>query len=522
MELKSISEEYQKNLDSFFRDDTVIDIIYEEQYGKANYNKKKEAYKKEYTNIMNNTIFIPYITLAHLENFIKSARKKYGDIYVKNNLKSEEHLLSRLSIKRDQIVEHEYSLLFEEIKKISPRLQDVDFKSALNDPKKPKTMLSDLNQIKENIISTLDDNKKQLFPLKRKKITDLIDKYTRDVNDKILIETTTYYKHRADVPSNKNYPNILGSIKDDGQFVNVDPTATLDRRCRYIYLPILKYQNKDQYLTYAVHEVMHVSKEKNTSKSTQTGFKNLLPVKHSKLKNLLSALRWSKAKKDYADLKQDAFPDDPRKCNIIESETAFEEVTHHWQARKVAEKLKNSPVFKNFKMPYLNQSKTREDVTYEEADITAIKFMNNFGEDIQAVNSGDMSAEQFKKKVGKSSFDNLSHLFDIWTSVESKTIVGNHIKQSIAAPSGQAVIVATKAQYDKALKETEPIKNAYSEMGSMIVDQMIFNASKYKQKNSIVSKTLGLAADKICSIGTFISNAKQEKVQMKDNNSEER
>ena len=59
-------------------------------------------------------------------------------------------------------------------------------------------------------------------------------------------------------------------------------------------------------------------------------------------------------------------------------------------------------------------------------------------------------------------------------------------------------------------------------MGSMIVDQMIFNASKYKQKNSIVSKTLGLAADKICSIGTFISNAKQEKVQMKDNNSEER
>ena len=109
--LEEISEKYQSELVNFFSDEQVIDYIYNEQYGSTYYSKNRHKCLCEYKDIMDNTVFIPYIRLEDFEMFLISripteisndiankTSKNKGDIadyfqgineYLENNYKSE-------------------------------------------------------------------------------------------------------------------------------------------------------------------------------------------------------------------------------------------------------------------------------------------------------------------------------------------------------------------------------------------------------------------------------------------------
>lgn len=96
MTLKDISSKYQDNLIQFFSDEKIIEQIYKEQYGLEDYLANKDFYNSSYKNILNNTLFIPYITQQHLENYINSYIEKYSNDYVQKYLQKDVKLLEDL------------------------------------------------------------------------------------------------------------------------------------------------------------------------------------------------------------------------------------------------------------------------------------------------------------------------------------------------------------------------------------------------------------------------------------------
>ena len=93
MNLQDISDVYQKNLMDFFSKEEVVECIYKEQYGEENYKNNKEKYHEEYKKILENTVFIPYVTLEHLQKFITANKDKYGEQYIRHAFNEENKLL---------------------------------------------------------------------------------------------------------------------------------------------------------------------------------------------------------------------------------------------------------------------------------------------------------------------------------------------------------------------------------------------------------------------------------------------
>ena len=489
MNLKNISDMYQKNLVEFFSNEKVIDFIYEEQYGKENYAQNKEKCKKEYKDILDNTIFVPYITIEHLETLINSAKSKYGIKYVENNLKAENNLLSKLSIKRDAIITDGFSSLFKELHELNPKLDNIDLTKTLYEDdsiNRTSNKINNVDSIIANLEKILDENKQNLHPIKNRKISQLLAKYKADIKDKILIETSSYFKHKSDVAENLKYVPIIENLTRGGQRVEEHLDKDPQKIFRYIYLPILKYRSKQDYLKDAVHEVMHISKEKINGRKYKSGLLNSLTVKEHPVRSFIQSIRWSKLKKNFSKNTNVKFPDEIEKYQSYSGEIAIDEVVHHWQVRNVVKNILNSNIIEKFKMPYINENNINEITSYEFADDTTKKFMDSFENDMKEINNGNLSVRSFKHKVGVSSYDSLSHLFDIWTSTKQKTVP---LQSTLDTP----------LPYYK-------VHKIYSEMGSVIVNQMNINASKTR-KNNILKRTMNVTANKICEIGSFLDRS---------------
>lgn len=314
MDLADISNIYQENLNSFFRNDKVIELIYKEQFGDENYNEKnykdndsdeiRNSYHDKFKEILDNTIFIPYITLADLDNILIQQRKLYGDKYLKTDFSQELSLSKKLHAEKKEIIKRYSSFMLDDLKQLFPKL-------SVNECSRLLKHCSD-NSFAENsdfIEDELFKDKNPFFAkLKKTKVEKIIKKYQKLSDEKILMETSSFYKHLSDVPEGKYYTDILDDISNEGQFVVQKIGKQTDKNIRYIYLPVFKYHDKTEYLKNALHEIMHISKEQLLkNKHYKSGFlvrelpKNpndsRLFSKFNSFTSFLQNLKWSRIAK---------------------------------------------------------------------------------------------------------------------------------------------------------------------------------------------------------------------------------
>lgn len=309
MNLGDISNIYKENLNSFFRNPKVIDLIYEEQFGSHNYDKSKDKirnqYLEKYNSILDNTLFIPYITLDDLDNMLIQQRKLYGDKYIKDNFSKELNLSKKLHAEKKAIIKNYSSFMLDDLKQLFPKLSMDEFSRLLKNCKN-NSFEGNANFIEDALFK---DKNKLFNKFKKSKVEKIIEKYKKLSDEKILMETSSFYKHLSDVPKGKYYTDILEGISNKGQFVIQKIGKQKNKNMRYIFLPVFKYQNKKEYLKNSLHEVMHISKEQITKKQYKTGFlvRDLpqnqndsgLILKHNKYVDRWLNFKWSrKAKKE--------------------------------------------------------------------------------------------------------------------------------------------------------------------------------------------------------------------------------
>ena len=121
-----------------------LNLISEEQYGKESYQEQKAEFTQRYKDIMKNTVFIPYITLEHLEKFIIFIKLKYGNEEAETKFPQEIKLLNRLTNVKQGIMLEYTTRLIEEVKSIIPNHEGIEeiLKRCLED--KTNTTLNNI------------------------------------------------------------------------------------------------------------------------------------------------------------------------------------------------------------------------------------------------------------------------------------------------------------------------------------------------------------------------------------------
>lgn len=402
MTLKDISSKYQENLYQFFSDEKIIELIYKEQYGEKEYIDNKDFYNSTFKKILKDIVFVPYITSEHLEDYINSYKSKYGEKYVQEHLASDILLLKNLQLEKNKIVKNYTNILIDELMYKYPSFTKWNKDIILK--------LCNSNDFSENVAiiknNFSSNNKVKLFF-----ITKFINKFSKTVDEKISMETSSYYFHRLKRPTNV-------SINDKIMKNSTCEYKICDEKNNnyYVFLPVLNYHNKHDYLIAAVHEIMHISKEKISKKKSQTGFiqeninrKNLTAYEPGS--NIFSTIKWyiwAKNKKAKINISE-AFEN-----SITPNTKTTEEILNQYQVRNVVSEIKKNNLDKNLKMYYKNIEKVKTTVLYDIPDALTTRFMESFGSYIQDVNSGKLSISDFRKIVGKINFNNLTQLYSIW------------------------------------------------------------------------------------------------------------
>lgn len=306
MDLGDISNIYKENLNSFFRNEEVIDLIYTEQFGSDNYNNEtKKDYLEKYNSILDNTLFIPYITLDDLDNMLIQQRELYGDNYIKENLGKELNLSKKLHAEKKEIIKRYSSFMLDDLQQLFPKMA-MDESSRLLKNCLNNSLEENANFIKDEL---LKDKNKLFIRFKKNKVEKIIEKYKKFSDEKILMETSSFYKHLSDIPDGKYSTDILQIISEGGQDairiitnqtnmnedtdkdkdinkdINIDIDIDIDtdtdknknknkdKNIRYVFLPVFKYHDETEYLMHALHEFMHISKELIlNNKYYQSGF----------------------------------------------------------------------------------------------------------------------------------------------------------------------------------------------------------------------------------------------------------
>lgn len=503
MDLGSISDIYKENLKNFFNDERIIKLIYEEQFGKEYYKNNSKKCQDKYEEIMKNTVFVPYITMEHLEDFLVSVSNKSGDEYIKQNYVTECEFLDNTLEYRNNLCktleenynkygaeyviqnyakEYEFLSNAEELKKklLSIRTkfgQEYIMQNYNKELNLLKKLESEKKKIIKNYSSFMLDELKQFYPKleqkecdiilkqcknlnfndnvsliqellpknkngflqksKQKKIDKCIEKYRSLVEDKVLIETSSYFKHIQNIPHGKYYPNVLEKISQGGQFVYQKIGKKTDKNAKYIFLPVLSYKNKEEYLKAAVHEVMHVSKEIINKNKYISGLleKNIpsnsnksdLLIEDKLIRNISHYIKWARFEKKHN------LPKSKKLYLTSYGDNSIEEVIHHWQIRKVMSNIKKDGLLDLLKMPYNVETEDGFTIKYEKFDDHIKSFMSQQRNmDIQKINTGELSAKEFRKKVGTTNFDLFSHLANSCIYDNSKNSASGEIAALIS------------------------------------------------------------------------------------------
>ena len=164
------------------------------------------------------------------------------------------------------IIKNYSSFMLDELKEFYPKLQPNEYEKILK--KCSNSSFKDNISLIQELLQEKDipKNKTGLFQKKKqqsieKNINKCIEKYRTLVNEKILIETSSYSNNISDIPVDKYSVDILEHIKKGHADVTSKIGRNSNKNVRYIFLPILTYSNKNEYLKAVIHEVMHISKE---------------------------------------------------------------------------------------------------------------------------------------------------------------------------------------------------------------------------------------------------------------------
>ena len=334
-----------------------------------------------------------------------AAEKEYGSEYMESNFSKELDLSKKLNTKKRDIIKKYSSFMLDDLKEFFPGLTKDEYSKILNITFYEKD---------KSIEDELFKNKTGFFTkFKQSKVEKIIEKYKKLTDEKILMETSSFYKHLSDVPKGKYYTDILEKISSGTPWVTQSIGRKTDKNIRYIFLPVFTYQTKKDYLKAALHEVMHISKEHLSRNHYQSGFvvrdlpKNpldsTLKINHtlfSDLRDLWQKFKWSKIAKRHN------LPSQHQSYNSTNGTMSAEEVIHHLQSREVLKQIvNNDDLIKLLDLPYINKSFDNPPTQqYELFDGTTKKFIKRFKTDIQNVNNGELSVKKFKRKVGIRNF----------------------------------------------------------------------------------------------------------------------
>lgn len=493
MNLGDISNIYQENLNSFFRNEKVIELIYKEQFGSEKYDENKELYHENFKNIIDNTLFVPYIRLEDLDRILKQLRLSNGDNYVKTNFAKELNLSIRLNAEKNNIVKKYSSFMLEDMKQLFPNKTEDEYSKILK-----HCSNKNFDENAEFIENELFKDTKGIFTkFKKAKVEKIVEKYRKLTADKIAMETSSFYKHLSDVPEGKNYTDILEGMSSGGQFVVQKIGKNTDKNIRYIFLPVLKYHSKEEYLKNALHEVMHISKEQISNRHYKSGFLNrdipkspnssTLTIKSYFFNNLWQTLRWSKI------AKKNNLPSQNELYKVFNGSISSEEVIHHWQTREVLSEIVKSNLIEKLDFPYSNKSNEITIHQYELFDKTTKNFVLHFKNDIQKVNNGELSLRKFKRKVGKNNFDLFAQAANI--CVKDNNIVNTPLMSFSNLTSDSASNIF-------------PDNSKYNKIGNNLVEKMIDTSSR---RSKFLEKTREIATMDILSTGKTLETKLQNK-----------
>lgn len=511
MNLDDISEKYQKNLISFFYDERIIDHIYKEQYGEESYKIHKDEYRKQYEDIMKNTVFMPYVSLRDLARFLLYNKGLYGADYVKENYPEELELYHRLNAKKKNIVAEYTNLLLDELMQATNNKLEID-KSELS----KDNFENNVKLIGEKIFlkkgSIIDY-------FKKKKINNIIEKYKNAFDGKMIVETTTFFKHRRDCSDDKYYASIMHRYERGNSFVAECMGKDANKNCRYVFLPVFAYKNKNDYLTLAIHEVMHISKGKISKDKYQSGLlkrymskseigstlheeasgtKGDIQYVGNLFRGLTQSMQWYLFKqKRHKKLDNKVF------YEAVKGDSEFEEALHHSQARKVAESIRADGLDSMLEMPYDMKLPGNTPISYEKADNVTKRFMEFFKEDFQKINSGEMSIESFKNKIGRKNYGLLSTLYQANNKKKSEQEEATYVaavklgqknygllstlhqaNNKKRAQQADATYLAAVKLGEKDFRENQ---SDYDELGEEVVQNMKKRAERYSKKESLLN-----------------------------------
>lgn len=428
-----------------------------------------------------------------------AAEKEYGSEYMESNFSKELDLSKRLNAKKRDILKKYSSFMLDDLKEFFPGLTKDEYSKILN-----ITFYKKTKSITKSIEDELFKDKTGFFTKSQKsKVEKIIKKYKKLADEKVLMETSSFYKHLSDVPKGKYYTDILEGISSGGQFVTQKIGKKTEKNIRYIFLPVFNYKTKEEYLKAALHEVMHISKEHLSNKHYQSGFvvrnlsKNPLdPTLGDDISNLRD---WGQKKWSKIIAKKHNLPSPPPSYNITNGTMSAEEVIHHFQSREALEQIvNNDSLIKLLDFPYINKSFDNPPTQqYELFDGTTKKFIKRFKTDIQNVNNGELSVKKFKRKVGISNFALFAQTAHLCTK-------DNNVDNIIVSNSSLifANLISNSNEF--------PDKQKYNRIGQDVVEKMKAKVNKMEirraakiekrtKRQAFIEKT----KDKIASMNIF-------------------
>ncbi len=421
-----------------------------------------------------------------------AAEKEYGSEYMESNFSKELDLSKRLNAKKRDIIKKYSSFMLDDLKEFFPGLTKDEYSKILNITFYKKT---------KSIEDELFKDKIGFFTKSQKsKVEKIIKKYKKLADEKVLMETSSFYKHLSDVPKGKYYTDILEGISSGGQFVTQKIGKKTEKNIRYIFLPVFKYKTKEEYLKNALHEVMHISKEHLSNKHYQSGFvvrnlsKNPLdPTLGDDISNLRD---WGQKKWSKIIAKKHNLPSPNPSYNITDGTMSAEEVIHHFQSREALDQIANNDdLMELLDFPYINKSIDNPPTKlYELFDDTTKKFIKRFKTDIQNVNNGNLSVKNFKRKVGISNFALFAQTAHLCTK-------DNNVDNIIVSNSSLifANLISNSNEF--------PDNHKYNRIGKDVVEKMKKNATKVEKRQAFLEKTKkAIGSMNILNIGKSIES----------------